>query len=252
MISKCLSLLLLLLVIACGEDDVSEPVSQKTSCIEGGTIKCGDIYSKDLLYVHTLMTIDVLREFIAEKRTIKDSPWSKIGRGIGDLDDLMHGVMIAKKVYGINPVFALALSAQESLWGRSRIARLKRNLWGWEAYDHCPFDCARKFTSYRDGFNLVFARIKQNYLTEGGKHYQQCGDSTAVKCADKTTKRADACGVSLAGMNCRYTTSSDWGFNVRRIMNQMINYINQRCRDVEIISVPPISRPPLIERKSST
>ena len=242
---------LVLLVVACGKDNGNayEPESKKSNCIEGGNIRCGDIHSKDLLYVHTLMTIDVLREFIAEKRTIKDSPWSKIGRGIGDLDDLMYGVLIAKEVYGINPVFALALSAQESLWGRSRIARLKRNLWGWEAYDHCPFECARKFTSYRDGFNMVFARIKKNYLTEGGKYYQQCGDSTPVTCANDQPKRADACGVSLAGMNCRYTTSSDWAINIRRIMNQMINYINRRCQDAQITTVPPLSRPPGVEEK---
>ena len=252
MILKHLSILLL--VVACGKDNgnVSEPESKKNNCIEGGTIRCGDIYSKDLLYVHTLMTIDVLREFIAEKRTIKDSPWSKISKGIGDIDDLMYGVLIAKEVYGINPVFALALSAQESLWGRSKIARLKRNLWGWEAYDHCPFECARKFTSYIDGFNLVFARIKKNYLTEGGKYYQKCGDTTAVKCANGQTKQADACGVSLAGMNCRYTTSSDWGVNIRRIMNQMINYINRRCQDVKIITVPPIRHPSLIAKTCET
>ena len=249
MILKLFSLLLL--VVACGKDNnnVSGPESSKKSnCIEGGTIRCGDIHSKDLLYVHTLMTTDVLRDFIAEKRTIKDSPWSKIGEGIGDLDDLMYGVLIAKEVYGINPVFALALSAQESLWGRSRIARLKRNLWGWEAYDHCPFECARKFTSYRDGFNMVFARIKKNYLTEGGKYYQQCGDSAPVTCANDQPKQTDACGVSLAGMNCRYTTSSDWAINIRRIMNQMINYINRRCQDAQITTVPPLSRPPNIEK----
>ena len=244
--------LFLLLVVGCGKDNdnVSETESKKSNCIEGGTIRCGDIYSKDLLYVHNLMKIDVLREFIAEKRTIKDSPWSKIDEGVGDIDDLMYGVSIAKEIYGINPVFALALSAQESLWGRSRIARLKRNLWGWEAYDHCPFRCARKFTSYRDGFNTVFARIKNNYLTEGGKHYQQCGDKTPVTCANKQAKQADACGVSLAGMNCRYTTSSDWGAKIRRIMNQMINYINQRCKDVKITTVPPIHQPPRIEKSS--
>lgn len=251
MILKRLSLLLL--VVACGKDggrdgsDVSDPESTKSKCVEGGTIRCGDVYSKDLTYVHTLMTIDILYDFIAEKRTIKDSPWSKVAKGIGDIDDLMYGVSIAKNVYGINPVFALALSAQESLWGRSRIARLKRNLWGWEAYDHCPFECARKFTSYRDGFNLVFARIKKNYLTEGGKYYQSCGDSVSVKCADKSQRRADACGTSLAAMNCRYTTSSDWGAKIRRIMNQMVNYINRRCKDVQIISVPPIRIPPRIE-----
>lgn len=245
--------LLLLLAVGCGDDNgnVSEPESKESNCIEGGTIRCGDVYSKDLLYVHNLMKIDVLREFIAEKRTIKDSPWSKVGKGIGDIDDLMYGVLIAKEIYGINPVFALALSAQESLWGKSRIARLKRNLWGWEAYDHCPFRCARKFTSYRDGFNIVFARIKKNYLTEGGKHYQRCGDKTPVTCANKQAKQADACGVSLAGMNCRYTTSSDWGAKIRRIMNQMINYINQRCKDVKITTVPPIHRPPRIEKSGS-
>lgn len=253
MILKLLSLLLLL-VVGCGEDNgnVSEPESNKSNCIEGGTIRCGNIYSKDLLYVHNLMKIDVLREFIAEKRTIKDSPWSKIGNGIGDIDDLMYGVSIAKEIYGINPVFALALSAQESLWGKSRIARLKRNLWGWEAYDHCPFRCAKKFTSYRDGFNMVFARIKKNYLTEGGKYYQQCGDNTPITCADNRPKQADACGVSLASMNCRYTTSSDWGTKIRRIMNQMINYINQRCKDVEITTVPPIHRPPIIEKATES
>ena len=208
-----------LFVTACGVDNYS----QVLSC--GNGIPCGDVYSEDLLISEHWVTIDAIEQYLANKK-LDRSPFKTVDDGVADRDDLLWGLTTVQNLYGINPIFALALSVHESGWGRSNIARGKKNLWGWNAKDNCPARCAIEFSSYRDGFNTVFSRIKKNYLTEGGPYYRACGDSKRVRCASGKYKQADACGYTLAGMNCSYASDRGWGQKIRNHMNNITTYIN--------------------------
>ena len=209
-----------LFITACGVDNYS----QVLSCGDG--IPCGDVYSEDLLISEHWVTIDAIEQYLANKNLDRPSPFENADDGIADRDDLLWGLATVQNLYGINPIFALALSIHESGWGRSSISRGKKNLWGWNAKDSCPGRCAIKFTSYRDGFNTVFARIKRNYLSDDGRYYRNCSDNSQPRCASGKVKQAEACGYTLAGMNCSYASDVGWGRKIRNHMNNITTYIN--------------------------
>ena len=216
-----------------------------TLSLDCGTgIPCGDIYSEDLLLKKdtAAITIDFLREYVLNKkvsRSLADTPFKQRGDGRGDIDDLMWGLEVVKQLYGINPIFALALSIHESGWGTSRYGRDKRNLWGWNS-GYCTsanrcgdsFDKATGFGSYSNGFNTVFRKIKQSYLTERdkaagtGRFHHACSDRKEVRCVGNDIKQHKACGASLAGMNCSYAEDDDWAKLIRAHMNDITVYVN--------------------------
>ena len=195
-------------------------------------IPCGDIYSNDLLMVHKHATVDALRDYLIAKKNIKkSSTFRKVDDGIGDMQDLLRGINLVKKAYGINPIFVLALSAMESGWGTSCIARRRNNLWGWNAVDGRPCWRVTKFKSYTDGFNIVFPRLKEWYLRTNGKYHRQC---QPLEHFDRYVRRggcsARHCGTTLAGMNCKYSSDPRWAFNIRTQMNHIARFINERCK----------------------
>jgi len=105
-------------------------------------------------------------------------------------------VVVAQK-YHLNPVYIAAHAAHESGWGTSRIAQEKKNLFGYGAYDSCPYECAKTFPTYRDGIMFVMSRVKKDYLTPGGKYYE---------------------GETLEAMNIHYATDKEWAAKIKRIM----------------------------------
>lgn len=228
----------------------TEEVPTETLKLACGSGPCGDIYTEDLLHKDAT-TIDKLREYVLSKKLSKklaDTPFKQEKDGRGDIDDLMWGLEIVQHLYGINPIFALALSIHESGWGTSRLSREKHNLWGWNS-GYCTsdgrcgdsFDKATGFGSYGNGFNTVFRKIRHNYLTERdpaagtGKYYHRCGDKKRVHCADKDAKEDRACGATLAGMNCSYAEDNNWAKAIRSHMNNITTYINSSA-EVEPLS----------------
>ena len=221
----------ILSAVRCGSEQLAD-VSLAACRTNKGL--CKDTLTQDLLSVPDIATNEALREYLISKENVHNSPFRTQTNGINDLDALIHGLYLVKGLYGINPVFALALSIHESDWGRSRIAKDKANLWGYGAVDANPYDGAYNFSTYAEGFNLVFSRIKSNYLTEGGKYYQDCNDTSRVICADKRKRASNACGLSLAGMNCRYASDSSWGDKIRLQMNNINNFLQDRCENYSI------------------
>lgn len=226
------------LLIGCGTDDMYSLT--KSDCGEG--LACGNIYSQDLLSANAT-TIDALHEYLLNKQLsgkFANTPFKHKQDGNGDIDDLMWGLTVVKKLYKINPIFALALSIHESGWGTSSLAKNKNNLWGWNS-GYCTstnrcgdsFDKAAGFGSYGNGFNTVFKKIKNNYLTKAtnanekdGIFYQRCGNKKRVVCVGGNIKKANECGPTLAGMNCKYAADDNWGKLIRNHMNDITAYIN--------------------------
>lgn len=104
----------------------------------------------------------------------------------------------------INAYYIAAHAAWESSWGTSPIAREKNNLFGYGAYDSCPFDCAWPFNSKAESVEVVMTNVKRDYLTEGGQYYN---------------------GPNLKGMNVRYATDPNWMNGIASIMNSLASKV---------------------------
>lgn len=123
--------------------------------------------------------------------------------GARDLKGTGNAFVEAGRKYGINPIYIMAHAAWESGWGSSRIARDKKNLFGYGAYDNCPYRCAKTFQSYEDGVNFIMERVREDYLNKGGDYYK---------------------GATLKGMNTYYATDKNWKHGIAEIMNRFASF----------------------------
>ena len=60
-----------------------------------------------------------------------------------------------EKQYNINGLFVAALGIHESNWGTSKIAKDKKNLFGYGAYDSNPYNGAYQFSQYSESIDLI-------------------------------------------------------------------------------------------------
>lgn len=118
------------------------------------------------------------------------------------LEGLGEEFAAVEQKFGINAIYFLAHAIHESDFGRSRIARDKKNLFGWRAYDRNPYDNAMRFDSYEHCIDTVAGFIKRNYLTPGGTYYE---------------------GPTLEGMNTHYATDPYWAKKIARWMERVYN-----------------------------
>ncbi len=105
--------------------------------------------------------------------------------------------LAAEQKYGVNARFLLAAAMHESAWGRGVIARVKHNLFGYNAYDRDPFHYASTYATYAANINATAKFIRDFYLTPGGRWWG--GQPT------------------LRSMQQFWSSSHQWGVNVSRI-----------------------------------
>ena len=117
------------------------------------------------------------------------------------LPPLGSAFLAAERTYGVNARFLLAAALHESGWGKSHIARVKHNLFGFTAYDHCPSTCAGAFKSYAEGIDGVAAYMKESYLVRSGRWWGGA--------------------PTLRAMQKRWSSSGRWGESVSRIANSL-------------------------------
>lgn len=103
--------------------------------------------------------------------------------------------------YGINAIFLSSVAALESGWCRTDLAVKNNNLFG---YKNASGNGFRYFSSKEESINTVAKHLKNNYLTEGGEHYN---------------------GLSVADINIKYCEQSDWCNKVGSIANGIIERI---------------------------
>ena len=114
------------------------------------------------------------------------------------LEGLGKYYMQAERDYGINAKFLVGLSIEESGWGKSNIANTKNNLFGFQAYTNNTSQ-ARTFSSKGECILYVGKYIADNYLTEGGKHYN---------------------GVTVESVHEKYADNPKWASNIKAHMNR--------------------------------
>ena len=111
---------------------------------------------------------------------------------------------------GINARYFVAHAMLESGWGTSAIARYKRNLFGYNAYDRDPWKYARRFSSHARGVATVAEILRESYLTPGGLRWY--GFTT------------------LRGINRYYASDLRWADKVAVLAN-VIDYLVVTLRE---------------------
>ena len=90
----------------------------------------------------------------------------------------------------------------ESSWGTSLIARRKKNLFGWGAFDSSPYESAKISDTYARCIYEWTAWWNNTYLKETGKYYN---------------------GNHEKGVNVKYATSPVAGVNKSFIVRSLRN-----------------------------
>lgn len=113
-----------------------------------------------------------------------------------DYDKMLEGTNLAglgqafervENEIKINGLYMLGLACLESGYGTSSFAVKRNNLYGWQAYDSDPGK-AKYFNSKEEATLFVAAKLRMNYLTEGGPYYEGVTPSSVDVhyCTDKT------------------------------------------------------------------
>ena len=106
----------------------------------------------------------------------------------------------AQQKYGVNGIFIAAVGIHESGWGTSYLAKEKKNLFGYKAYDRDPINSAQDFESYEDAINTVAQALSKNYLTPSGSFYY---------------------GKTMEAVNTKYASDSGWHEKVYSYMEYL-------------------------------
>jgi Mannosyl-glycoprotein endo-beta-N-acetylglucosaminidase len=109
--------------------------------------------------------------------------------------------LAAERTYGVNARFLLAAALHESAWGTSYIARVKHNLFGYNAYDRDPVRYATAYATYAANIDDTARFIKDWYLTRGGRWWG--GQPT------------------LRSMQQFWSSSGSWGVSVSRVASSI-------------------------------
>ncbi|MEH7414518.1 Ig-like domain-containing protein, partial [Neobacillus drentensis] len=112
----------------------------------------------------------------------------------------------AQNKYGVNALYLLAHTIWETGWGGSDLITYKHNLYGYGAYDVCPFTCGYYFPTVQDSINKVAYQVRHDYLEESGAYYDA------------------GYGPTLTGMNVRYATDQNWKNGIANLMESMKSY----------------------------
>jgi hypothetical protein len=104
----------------------------------------------------------------------------------------------AGRLHNLNAYYIAGHAAWDSAWGTSAVATNKNNLFGYGVTPTCPYDCAVPFGSREESIEFATAIVKADYLTVGGRFYNQ---------------------PSLAGMEPIYSGNTQWAEGIAAIMN---------------------------------
>ena len=113
--------------------------------------------------------------------------------------------------YGIKGVFVAAIGIHESAWGTSKIARDKKNLFGYGAYDMSAYSSAYSYNGYAAGIDMIARVLVKHYLNPKG---------TSIYDGEKATGRFYN-GKTLTAVNKRYATDKNWSSSVYKWMQYL-------------------------------
>lgn len=110
--------------------------------------------------------------------------------------------------YNINGIFVAAIGIHESGWGKSNIAKNKKNLFGYRAYDSDSYNSASTFGTYAEGIDLIARVLVKYYLNPRG---------TVIYNGEKAIGTYYN-GNTIKSVNQRYASDSNWADKVYNYM----------------------------------
>ncbi|MGI8385425.1 Ig-like domain-containing protein [Robertmurraya sp. P23] len=122
------------------------------------------------------------------------------------LKDYAQSFIDAQNKYGVNAQYLVAHAIWETGWGGSDLRNYKHNLFGYGAYDVCPFTCGYYFPNGPESILKVAYQIRSNYLDSTGSYYY----------AEH--------GPTLTGMNVKYATDQNWKNGIANLMQSIKPY----------------------------
>ena len=118
----------------------------------------------------------------------------------------------ASEEEGVNPILLMAMAKHETGNGTSELFLKKKNLFGFNAFDHDPYNLATDFKDERASIFTVAKHLKNEYLNEEGKFYN---------------------GVSTNGIGKLYATDPDWSKKVDWMMIEVTRAMIRGYEDYE-------------------
>jgi beta-N-acetylglucosaminidase len=178
------------------------------------TIKNGNPYlSLNLMKPANITANDIVNFF-----NMKNQPNSP-------LKNYAQSFIDAQNRYGVNAQYLVAHAIWETGWGGSDLIGYKNNLYGYGAYDACPFTCGYYFGSVPDSIFRVAYQVRVDYLNETGTYYQ---------------------GPNLIGMNANYATDQNWKNGIANLMHSMKPYDSSYYSNTNAIGMSNIAPPTLV------
>ena len=118
------------------------------------------------------------------------------------LQTLSNAYVYAEELYGVNALFLVSISAEESGWGRSSLAITHNNLGGIKGSN----GNYRYFESWGECIDYKARLLKNQYLSEDGDYFN---------------------GYSIWDVNIKYCEQSTWTDNVSSIAYELLNKLNE-------------------------
>lgn len=101
--------------------------------------------------------------------------------------------VVAEEKWRVNAGALCAIACHESDFGRSKIARAKKNLFGFGAYDRDPYNSAASYPSFPESIEAAAKHLAVAYLSPAGQYHN---------------------GPHLAGIGKRWATDPEWASKV--------------------------------------
>ena len=117
------------------------------------------------------------------------------------LQSLSNGYVYMEEVYGINSLFLVSISAEESGWGTSSLAINNNNIGGIKLSD----GGWAYFSDWFDCLNYKAELLYNEYLSENGSYFN---------------------GYSIWDVNIKYCEGNQWSENINLIAYELLNKIN--------------------------
>lgn len=115
--------------------------------------------------------------------------------------------------YSINGIFLASMAIHESAWGTSQIAKDKKNLFGFGAYDRSPYESAHTFSEYSECIKTVAKYLVKNYINPSGTKIYN----------NETATGTYYNGATIAGVNTKYCTDKEWSTKIFKYMDYLYN-----------------------------
>lgn len=127
-------------------------------------------------------------------------------KGTG-LEGLGEWYLKAEQTYGVNAIFLMALTAQESGWGNSNRAKTQNNLSGYAVYSSSSKGTT--FSSKEESIMATAKLIAEEYINSEGAYYN---------------------GTSVADVNIKYCPDDGgyWSRSIIKIAYNLVDKINSQ------------------------